>query len=130
MRVHVLLAFLTVASAGAGSVREYRHDEWKSIVTTEPKPEYPYEARSRGIQGRGQFRIYFARDGHATGVRILKSTGHPLLDNAAVKAFSQWHATLGPRRELDIGISYALSRSPFPPRMPKGPPDILREFSN
>ena len=80
------------------------------------------------MQGQGYFRIYFGRDGRATGIGLLKSTGYQLLDNAAITAFSQWRAKPGLRRELDLPIAYRLSSQP--PLPPFGPPCVLREFSN
>jgi protein TonB len=128
MRACPLLLFLVVASAGAGTVREYRNGEWKTLIIANPRPEYPREARLKGMQGQGYFRIYFGRDGRATRVGVIKSTGHELLDNAAITAFRQWHAKPGVRRELDLPIAYKLGSQP--PLPPFQPPSILREFSN
>jgi TonB family protein len=129
MRPVLLLSFLVVVSAIAGGVREYRHGEWKSVITVHPRPEYPVEARHTGLQGEGYFRLYFGRDGRVTNVKILQSTGHYMLDDAAVAGFMQWHAKPGPRRELDTGIAYALSGWPLPPPVHLRE-TILREFSN
>ena len=51
-----------------------------------------------------------------------------MLDEAATKAFRQWHAKPGPRRELDLSIAFTLEGYS---RTPTHLPDtILREFTN
>src|SRR4051812_20364283 len=56
-----------------------------------PRPRYPYEARTRRITGSGIFvcRIDI-KTGHVKKVIIAKSTGSPVLDNAAVEALQRW----------------------------------------
>ena len=126
-----LLPFLIVASAAAANVREYRHEEWKAVIIEEARPNYPVEARRAGIQGEGRFRLCFAPGGRITAIKVLKSTGHQILDGAVTNAFSQWHAKPGPRRELDISIAFTLTpgwkRDSAPP---KQQPSILREFTS
>jgi TonB family protein len=56
-----------------------------------PKPAYPPEARRRHLVGKGLFDIRIASDGKVQSVKIVKSTGHLLLDQAAVTAFRGWH---------------------------------------
>lgn len=49
------------------------------------KPEYPYEARVRGIQGRVLLRIAVSDEGRASEVEILESSGYEILDAAAAQ---------------------------------------------
>ena len=133
MRPVLLLSLLVVVSALCADVREYRRGEWKSVITAHPRPDYPVAARRTGLQGQGYFRLYFGRDGRVTNIKVLKSTGHQMLDDAAMAGFIQWHAKPGPRRELDTPIAYVLSGpgAPGTPAWPSTtPPTILREFSN
>jgi TonB family protein len=54
-------------------------------------PQYPREAGDKGVTGRGVVEIKVdARTGYVTSAWMLKSTGHQILDNAAVEAFRQW----------------------------------------
>ena len=54
-------------------------------------PQYPREAGDKGVTGRGVAEIKVdARTGYVTSAWMLKSTGHQILDNAAVEAFRQW----------------------------------------
>jgi TonB family protein len=56
-----------------------------------PKPDYPLEARARHITGSGivVIRIH-VKTGRVVEARIGRSTGHATLDQAAIRAFSQW----------------------------------------
>ncbi len=55
-----------------------------------PKPEYPYELRSRRIGGKRVFLLHIRRDGTVESVETLISTGHIELDNATKSAFIKW----------------------------------------
>ncbi len=66
-----------------------------------PRPEYPYEARSRYYTGSGIFicRIDI-KSGRVKKVLIAKSTGHAILDAEAVKALKQWQFQPGKLRPI------------------------------
>jgi TonB family protein len=54
-------------------------------------PEYPREARDKGLTGKGVAVIKVdPATGHVTSVSMIKSTGHEILDNAALGALRQW----------------------------------------
>jgi protein TonB len=55
-----------------------------------PKPEYPREARRNGQEGMVMLLVEVLPNGDARKVSIEKSSGHELLDNAAVKAVRKW----------------------------------------
>lgn len=48
--------------------------------------EYPYKARQTGVQGRLLMRFVINKDGSLAEVKILRSSGVPLLDHEAVRA--------------------------------------------
>lgn len=56
-------------------------------------PEYPREARRRGLEGRVSLRILVAEDGNVAQVEVAESSGEESLDNAAVDAARQWKFT-------------------------------------
>jgi periplasmic protein TonB len=61
--------------------------QWPQTVD----PKYPREARDRGLTGRGVAEVKVdPRTGYVTSAWMLKSTGHRILDNAAVEAFRHW----------------------------------------
>ena len=82
--------------------------KWKAIFIATPWPEYPYEARRSGITGKGLLRIYVDESGKVTDVKVLKSTGNPLLDFAGLTAFRRWRAKPGVRREVDMPLTFVL----------------------
>lgn len=56
-------------------------------------PEYPELARYRHLEGRGRFQGFVDQEtGAITKVVIVKSTGHKLLDDAAIGAIRHWRA--------------------------------------
>lgn len=130
MRSLSLLVMLT-ASVAAAQVHQYRysHGELEAQVTRRVRPEYPFEARRTHQQGAGYVRVYVERDGSVTAVKMLKSTGHQLLDASCLKAFRSWSLKPGARREIDVPVSFMLSPGPYPPPTPtERSPTIVREF--
>ena len=67
-------------------------------VRTEPvydptgnkKPRYPTMARRLGLEGAVKLLIRVAADGRVLGVTVVESSGHKVLDEAAVKAVETW----------------------------------------
>ena len=57
---------------------------------TNPPPKYPEAARSLGQEGTVLLLVDVGRDGKVEMVRVKKSSGHRLLDNAAYKAVKSW----------------------------------------
>jgi len=47
---------------------------------------YPYVARRNGWQGEIDLGLHISADGHISGVHVVKSSGHGLLDRAALKS--------------------------------------------
>jgi protein TonB len=48
---------------------------------------YPEQARQLGIEGTVTLFVELSGDGHVEDVRVVASSGFPILDNAAVKGF-------------------------------------------
>ena len=60
-------------------------------VEYSPKPDYPFDARAHHVTGAGIFIIIVhANDGRVAAVHVARTTGHTILDDAAVHAFSKW----------------------------------------
>jgi len=55
-----------------------------------PPPEYPIASRRRHEEGVVETTVAVSRDGRALRVSLLKSSGHPLLDQAAIDAVRGW----------------------------------------
>jgi protein TonB len=53
-------------------------------------PDYPAEAKRRGWQGKLMLRVEVSAAGAALGVTVATSSGHQVLDDAAVAAVAKW----------------------------------------
>ncbi len=51
-----------------------------------PEPVYPKDALDQGLEGRVSLSVLVSADGSASSVAVAKSSGHELLDRAAVRA--------------------------------------------
>ena len=99
---HVLLSVIVVAvftqSLCAISREELsrealigRYKDWKQFAIYTPKPQYPSEAVAHHISASGIFVIRVdVKTGRVISVRASQGTASPLLDSAAIRAFSQW----------------------------------------
>jgi protein TonB len=54
------------------------------------KPDYPPVARSRHLEGRVVLRVSVSPAGTAMTVVVASSSGHPVLDQAALDAVEAW----------------------------------------
>ena len=70
---------------------------------------YPLEAIARGIEGEVRLILKLSADGAVDSVSIAASSGHPLLDNAAVKAaYAMGSLTGATSRELILPVIFRL----------------------
>jgi protein TonB len=79
-RVHRLNAASTMQDKGA-----YYKDAWRRKVERVGNQNYPAEARDQRIYGSLRMLVAINRDGTLREVRILESSGHTVLDNAALR---------------------------------------------
>jgi TonB family protein len=81
----------------------------KALAIYAPTPQYPYEARRRGITGRGVAVVTVdPKTGLVTGCKMLPSTGSPILDNAASSAFRQWQFKPGIVSAVRIPVGFGV----------------------
>ena len=93
----LLISFIVIVCTTARADRLSREQldaigkEAAKFLVYAPKPDYPLEARARHITGSGIviIRIH-VKTGRVVEARIGRSTGHATLDQAAIRAFSQW----------------------------------------
>lgn len=70
---------------------------------------YPTEAVARGIEGEVRLIVKLSADGAVENVSIAASSGHPLLDNAAIKAaYAMGRLTGATSRELILPVVFRL----------------------
>ncbi|MGA7744384.1 MAG: energy transducer TonB [Polyangia bacterium] len=76
----------TAAGPGPGPITVLATPRYRS----NPPPEYPIASRRRHEEGVVETTVAVSRDGRALRVSLLKSSGHPLLDQAAIDAVRGW----------------------------------------
>lgn len=54
------------------------------------KPEYPVNAKERGLEGEAKVAVDVDANGNVINVRLINSSGHPELDEAAKRAARNW----------------------------------------
>lgn len=124
-------AVMTTAASGrtptAGSVAESaggeQHDEplvesrYDVAALNNPKPPYPLAARRQGAEGRVVLRALVLEDGRCAEVRIVRSSGHALLDESALATVRRWRFLPATRAgapvtaSVDVPISFRLDQT-------------------
>jgi len=85
------------------------HSQAKAVAIYAPRPDYPIEARQRHLTGAGVAVLEVdPKTGYVTSAQMEKSMGHPMLDHAALAAFSRWRFKPGTVRKLRIHIRYTI----------------------
>lgn len=87
----------------------------KAILLNAPAPGYPYIARKNHWEGAGIFVMHINPEtGVVRSVTIEKSTGHVLLDRAAIEGFSKWKykVPLKCKKNLRCPIRYFMPKQP------------------
>jgi TonB family protein len=82
-----------------------------------PRPEYPLAARKQHWTGAGVFACNIRSDGTVASVDVLRSTGHQMLDQAAITAFRQWRFRPGDMKIVKIPIDFWMNGSGIRHRM-------------
>ncbi|MDR3435632.1 energy transducer TonB [Telmatospirillum sp.] len=71
-----------------------------------PAPTYPLSARRKGHEGTVVLRLAVTSDGAAADVQVIKSSGHPILDDAATETLKTWH--LRPARQHGMPVAASI----------------------
>jgi len=86
------------SGGGEGRGRGPGVGEARVAYGSNPLPPYPLAARRLGMEGVVLLEVVVAPDGHATDVRVVRSSGHPPLDESAVRTVStSWRFIPGRR---------------------------------
>lgn len=94
------------AAASFGSV--------KALVMYGPRPVYPYEARRQRMTGSGIALLTIdPAIGNVTNVRITRSCGSVILDNATLEAFRRWRFKPGTALSVEVPITYTLTGASY-----------------
>ena len=86
----------------------------KALATYAPRPQYPYEARSRHVTGSGVCVVDVdPGSGSVTSASMASSIGNPILDNAATSAFRQWRFKPGTVSKVRIPITFTMTGAQY-----------------
>ena len=77
------------ASSGVGN------QQAAPLYASNPPPEYPIQARRRGLQGTVILEALINANGSVTDIRLSVSSGHSILDRAALRSVRGWRFTPG-----------------------------------
>ena len=81
----------------------------KALAIYAPRPQYPYEARARRQTGAGVVNLVIdPSTGVVKNAEMARSTGHKILDNAALSAFRQWRFRPGLVAMVNIPITFTM----------------------
>ena len=84
-------------------------EKLKGILLYAPYPKYPVGVVRQHVRGQGLFRLSFdQKTGLVTEVKVLKSTGHVILNELAAKALLQWRARPGTLTSLRVPVDFQL----------------------
>jgi protein TonB len=85
----------------------------KAQAVFAPRPEYPYEARSRKITGSGICVLTLDPSGSVTDATMAQSIGSPILDNATVSTFRRWKFKAGAFSRVKVPITYTMTGASY-----------------
>ncbi len=86
------------AGGGAGNSAPIARD----ARLNNPEPQYPYESRRRGEEGRVILNVRVTAEGTAASVEVDKSSGYRRLDMTARKTVSRWKFI--PARQNNLAV--------------------------
>jgi len=81
-----------------------------AIIEAKPKylendpPDYPRIARRRGYSGTVVVEVLVSRSGRAEEVRLSSSSGHRILDKAALSAVAEWRFEPGKKNGIPVSM--------------------------
>lgn len=86
----------------------------RALAINSPRPEYPYEARSRHITGSGVCVVSVdTSSGAVTDATMAQSLGNPILDNSAMSAFRRWRFKPGTVSKVKIPITFTMTGASY-----------------
>jgi protein TonB len=101
----------TVSSAMIQNPSKQTHakDNFIADELHNPSPEYPEMAVFLGYQGNAFVQIFVSANGVSERVKILKSSGHKILDDSAANALKNWRFIPSKRGEKAVPDSVIIS---------------------
>lgn len=113
-RVLIAAILFGVAVTGNSEAPNSTHSKRDAIYA--PRPNYPLYARQYHQTGEGIFLCHIRSDGTVASVEVRRSTGHGMLDRAAIKALRQWRFQPGDWSAVNVPINFYMSGKGSPIR--------------
>jgi TonB family protein len=87
----------------------------KAVAIFAPKPDYPYEARSRHVTGSGVAVLSVdTASGNVTDATMAQSIGSPILDNSTTSTFRRWRFQPGKvAPKVKVPITYTMTGASY-----------------
>lgn len=107
----------TTEAAGSERDEPLVESRYDVAALNNPKPPYPLAARRLGVEGRVVLRVHVLADGRSAEVRIVRSSGHALLDESALSTVRRWRFVPATRAgtpvaaSVDVPISFRLDQT-------------------
>ena len=104
----LLAVLVQFAPANAGQKAAVSAQQWQVF---NPRPDYPYEARLKHISGTGIYVLDLdPRDGHVIRTVAAQSSGHKILDDAAITTFMKWRFKPGCPPRVKVPSTWTIDR--------------------
>jgi len=71
-----------------------------------PPPSFPPGQSLPGASGTGRFRLTFDPNGNVTNIQVVKSTGNPYFDQAAMKTLRTWKSAPSHGWEATVPVTF------------------------
>lgn len=92
-------------AADANNAPTFTEANFRANYAHNPKPNYPAIARSRSWQGKVMLRVKVSAQGSSDGVTVEQSSGHEILDEAAIEAVTKWRFIPAKRGDTPVASS-------------------------
>jgi len=101
------LAVVACSAAGALAVSQATlGGNAKKIATHVKFPVMPPEAKAKHLSGSGLILVHVRLNGTVERAEVARSSGHKILDDAALAAFSQWQFIPGRLSKVMIPFTF------------------------
>jgi TonB family protein len=105
-----LAADRTTAVWSDGHSSALSDEELVRYATASPGAGYPEAAQKTNTTGSGLYELQIDKAGKITAVKIVKSSGSAVLDNAATASFRKWRFKPAVFRSVRIPVSWSVNR--------------------
>jgi TonB family protein len=100
----------TTAVWSDGHTSALSDEELTRYATASPGAGYPEAAQKAQLSGSGLYELQINKAGVTTAVTVLKSSGKPVLDQAARSAFLKWRFKPGVFSRVRVPVSWSVNR--------------------